>query len=921
MIGTLETKIGDNTNCFIRFYRRHTIICLLFVLSAVSFFVYKDFILLQKLFIYTDVASDSYGQTFPTLSYISGYVKDFGYPWWSFNMGLGGNLYAISLSVGDPFASLTILLGKDALPYTLGIVQAAKPVFAGLFFYLFLRKSGRDRDISFIVAILYAFCGHMIGRGAWFSYPNEVVWVAFVLYAIERYLMDSNYKLLPIAVAVFFLSQKGYQGVLYTLYFFVFVLIRYFSIHKFSRRDFAIFILKYIGLFVLGMALAAVLFLPSLMNGFQSARIADYNSETEALSSSQISGVIGLKEFFTVFYRTISIDALGTGSNYTGMVNYLEDPLFYCGTISLLLLPQAFFIADKRKRNAVIIMLALASCYIVFPFIRYALNGFTRETYKASSFIIIVMMLFACAMALENMICKKNIHIKLLCLTFAGVAGITIGGILLDKSGQYSFNFDFDPGILFLSGIFLFIYFLIFLLYRKSKALKKLIFLILTAAICIETGIFAFNSVNNRGTLGTEFVSQKISYNDYTNEAVEYLNTIENNSFYRLETDYSQGFLCASLYQNFYGVKSYTLQAKETLSFLNFVNAGLTAYPTNYVFSFNNRYALNSLLGVKYLLSLTDTLALPGYELIGKVEDIYIFKNTNAFSLGVGYSQYVYAGEMKNAGNTVRDLTLLQAVAVEDGAAIPEGMNHFDILGLESKKSIVPIDSTGLTMNGIQIISSEDDKITFQVMEDEGAEIRIPMPAGSASISEISFSASSDEKSPCIINWLKNNEPVDTVRFETNKGEKAYNFSIPSADTCQLTLTEKGIYTIGGIETSSLPQELYVQALAGKGEMMNVTEFSQNRIKGETESQGNRILYLSIPFDRGWSAEVDGSKADIMVVDRGLMGINLTEGKHSIELSYTPPYLYAGSILSAIGAIIYIILLARRRQKKTIGQT
>ena len=902
------------------FYCKHQLVCLSFVLLIISFLVYKDFFLFQKLYIYTDIGSDVYNQTLPTLGYMADYIRSSGYPWWSFNMGLGQNLYASAFSFGDPFISVAILLGKSALPFSLGYLQAAKPVIAGLFFFLFLKKAKVNSHVSFIVAILYAFCGHIIGRGAWLTYPNEVVWVALVLYAIERYLADSDIKLLPIAVAILFLSLKGYQSLLYTVYFFVYVLLRYYSIHRPGREDFSRFILKYIGLFALGGVISAVIFLPNMMYGFQTARIANYNPLTETLQSTSVFGTIDLKEFFTVFYRTISIDALGAGDQYSGIVNYLEDPLFYCGTISVLLLPQVFFIKDKRKRNAVLIMLALGVCYILFPYVRYAANGFFSKTYKQSSFIIVVFMLFASALTLENMIVKKRINLPVLFCSFLGIGGITFAGVLLDRLNPTTFNFDFDPFILLLCGVFITVYFTVFLLYKKSIITAKIVLLTLAAVVSVEACIFSYNSVNNREFLSNDFVTGEISYNDSANEAIAYLNDRENGGFFRMETNeekYETGVLCSALYQNYYGVKSYTWQTQENLDFFNFVNAGAISTATNYVYAFNTRWVLNGMLGVKYLIAKQDTLEMPGFALIEKVGEYNIYENGNALALGTAYDQYVYASEVENASNIVRDLTLLQAVAVEDDTVIPEGMVHFDLQSLEQQKTVVPVDMDSLEMSGIEVLSQNDSEMTFRVVDGD-SEIKVPVDVQDLSLSEVSFTISydEDERGYRVVYWIKEGEVLDYFYFVVEKGEKKYDFSGPALDECRIQLRNIGVYTISNIKVASLPESLYEQAAAGHKDEMSITGFSQNNIQGSIACRGNRILVLSMPFDEGWSAYVDGEKTDMMLADRGLTGIHLTKGQHTVELRFTPPYLVAGSILTIGALAIYLFILWKARRKR-----
>lgn len=909
----LEPGKPYKTNSILSFYKRHPLLCLAGILTIISFFIYHDFILGNQIYVYTDIASDMYAQTLPTLSYTAQYAGEQGYPLWSFSMGLGGNLYASVFSFGDPFISLSILMGKGALPYSLGILQAAKPVVAGVFFFLFLKTAGVKRDVSFLVAIMYAFCGHMIARGGWLSYPNEVVWVALVLYAMERYISKRDLRLLPFAVALLFLSLKGYQSLVYTVYLFAFALLRYYTVSKTARDKFAPFILKYIGLFALGGLLSAVIFVPNLMYGFGYGRIDAVVSDGSALLSGPGFHLANAYELFSAFFRTISMDAIGTGSAYTGAGNYLEGPLFYCGVLMPLVLLQSFVLENKRKRNAVIIMLAFSFCYIIFPSLRYAVNGFATGSYKHTSFIIVVMFLYASALVLEEMIFKRKVNFLLLSISFGIILGVSLG---VYWTNQWLDYFTFETNILLLSLAMACLYFILYVLYYKKRLARRVFLIVTAAALCFEAGITSYNAVNNRDFLDRDFVSDKISYGDYTNEAVAYLNEREDGGFFRMETDYNGELLCSSLYQNFYGVKSYTWQTKYMMNLYTFLNAGLARTP-NAVWPFNNRYALNSMLGIKYLLSFNEGLSLPGFEGIGNVDGIFVFENQNALSLGALYDKYVYASELEKTDNSVRDMVLLNAVALEDGADVPAGMEHFDIAEVESEKTVVDIDIYETFPSGMENVKTENNMLEFEPLEG-GAMIDIPFAAES-SVADISFDLSAPANTDIQFYLQRGEEILHTQEIAVEEGDNSVSISSFGAGTDHVTLifNTPGAYSIQNIHITSLPDILFERSIAERQtHMMNIEDFSQNDIRGEIKSTGESLLFLSIPYDKGWSATVDGQEKEIILVDKGLTGIYLEDGEHEVKLSFRPPYMKVGGIISICALAAYIFLLARAGKKR-----
>ena len=59
-------------------------------------------------------------------------------------------------------------------------------------------------------------------------------------------------------------------------------------------------------------------------------------------------------------------------------------------------------------------------------------------------------------------------------------------------------------------------------------------------------------------------------------------------------------------------------------------------------------------------------------------------------------------------------------------------------------------------------------------------------------------------------------------------------------------------------------------------------------------------LILSIADEPGWTMKVDGEAADYDVYDGVFLSVPLTEGSHTIELSYRPAGLTTGLIVSLI---------------------
>lgn len=85
-------------------------------------------------------------------------------------------------------------------------------------------------------------------------------------------------------------------------------------------------------------------------------------------------------------------------------------------------------------------------------------------------------------------------------------------------------------------------------------------------------------------------------------------------------------------------------------------------------------------------------------------------------------------------------------------------------------------------------------------------------------------------------------------------------------------------------------------------------------------SNGNkeRLIYFSIPHDRGWKAYVNGKEKEILTLNGGMMGIIVPEGESEIVFTFTTPGLSAGIIISTVSLVsLGILAIIGLKKKKT----
>lgn len=80
--------------------------------------------------------------------------------------------------------------------------------------------------------------------------------------------------------------------------------------------------------------------------------------------------------------------------------------------------------------------------------------------------------------------------------------------------------------------------------------------------------------------------------------------------------------------------------------------------------------------------------------------------------------------------------------------------------------------------------------------------------------------------------------------------------------------------------------------------MMQVDVLEDGYVKGTVDMPAGKVLFTSIPYDEGWTLFVDGEETEYYAIGEALIGFDLSEGVHTIEMKYVPLGLYTGIIIS-----------------------
>lgn len=81
-------------------------------------------------------------------------------------------------------------------------------------------------------------------------------------------------------------------------------------------------------------------------------------------------------------------------------------------------------------------------------------------------------------------------------------------------------------------------------------------------------------------------------------------------------------------------------------------------------------------------------------------------------------------------------------------------------------------------------------------------------------------------------------------------------------------------------------------------------EVSGNQISATCTAKEGQTLFLPVTYDKGWTATVNGEKAEVYRTAGTFLNLSLQEGENQIVLTYTPPGLRTGLLLMGIGLLL-----------------
>ncbi len=905
-------------------------IALVVLLSIICLYVYRDFITLSKLYVYLDWGWDSYGSYWAWYAYLIDWANN-GFPMWNFRVGIGASVFSASNFLFDPFNLLYILSTKGMSAYLLSFVFILKIILSGSFFYIYTKAMGFTKTTSLVVSLLYAFNGYLILWGQHYWFANIILYAPLMLYSLEQLIQRSKWILFSLVVGLTAIYSYYFLYMI-SIYLVLYAIARYILLYGFNLKTLMKFMVNFIFRYLLGVGLSAVVLFPSIYTALTNPRVG--------LKIDFSLNPASLIEYLSIFARPFSNDILGTNYEFIGYSNYYESPQLYCGLLTLLLIPQLIKILNKREKIIYGSLGGILACSILIPYGSVVFNAFSVLTYRWS-FILIIFELTMMAFVLDSVF-KDKAHVSsrilkqtfgVLCKTLVCLFVLTVVYKII-KNNMVISSVESLQGVLYSSikpfiliVFFLCLYYLITNLYSKAVLNKKAYLSSLIVIICLELALFSNITVNKREALDSSYINNRQGYFDYTSDVLNYLKT-EDRSFYRLEKSYYSASPSEPLFQDYYGTTVYnSLNNPSYLNFLRTINAS-NARTNTIVDGFKDRIAIQTLLGVKYYINKDQDEKPYGYSLLSKFGDLFLFQNDYYLPIGFSYKSYITEEDFSNLSIEEKDSVLLKYAIINE-SILPETHKHLDKYDLDSNKPIaslseVELDFSQMTAgSNMEIIEQQGQSVLKYVALDHDPMFFVPLKEPIID-SKLMIKFEITSANPTSGQIFYTSAPSEfaegkSKKFSISQGTSIYEVDMGyvSADQIRIDVGElPGEYTIKDIQLKTTSAADYVNTVEDlRKESLHVDYVSDDLIKGNINVSDDKLLFLSIPHNKGWRVYVDDVEQTLVSVNAGLSGVFLEKGEHEIKVKYSQPGLMAGGIVSGISIVLLISLIYLRKKR------
>jgi len=855
---------------------------------------------------YSMLYSDMYHQYYPFFVAFRDALRSGKGLLYTWSVGLGMDyLGLIAYYLASPLNLLSVLVPESLLLEYFSLLVPIKLGFAGLFFAIFLKNIFERDDLS--VAVF----GGFYGLCAWaLGFQWNVMWLdtfaLLPLVALGTVKLLREKAFILYTVSLFFSVFANYYIGLFTCIF-VFLLFFVYQVCRWGGWKKFFLDLVWIAFFsALAIGMTAILELPAFGALQSTQSVVNKFPTSFRLNIAKEHNLKGL------------LDAMRqVAGNMGGSIepNFKEGlPNVYCGIVSVFLMMLYLVAKNIRLRDKICAgaLLLFFNVSFIIRQLDYIWHGFhfTNMIPYRFSFLYSFVVLY---MAYGAWVRRKDFSPKQI-LT-AGV----LAAAVLSCSEELTATVPLELGSLNLEIPLYFLYNLIFLvLYLLAmlvgcvrepvpenatrKQLEKIhaeerLQRHRSAGLLLT--VMAVELTANLICFGLYFTGTNVSNypkgTEHTASVIRYMHERERrNLFFRAETTHTQTLNDGAL-NHYNGVSAFTSSANvKTTLFMQSLGYGAKNTYNRYAFEESSPVA-NLFLGLKYMIDRDDK---------DKTSTFFVDRNhfgkttllENQAYLPLGFLTEPELAQLSfdTSGNAFHFQNKLFAAATGLEADVWHRIPGENLTVTSEDATVTEQDGTGYVKYRD---TRKNGNVTYSFTADREGFACIHLNLPKRNDYYVSINGTELYKETISLPQMI---AVDDVQAGDVIGVRV----VCKAD-------EDSTMTVGA---AILDQDLFWQGYdILKASVLELTTFESSYVKGMIDCDREGLLYASIPQNGNWEVKVDGAPAQIQLVGDCMVGVMLTEGRHTIEYIYRNEAFSLGWKVSLLCAAVFAALVFKTK--------
>lgn len=889
---------------------------LMFLLMCIVAFL--PFFTEGKSFVWGAGVEDGLSQHFSALAYYGEALREFfrnllaGHPklvMWDMSLGYGADILSTLnyYAIGDPLNILYGFVSPKNTETMYNFMIVLRMYLAGITFIMYARKMKKRSYGTVIGALVYVFSGFCFRLGL--RHPffiNPMIYFPLLCLGIEKIYQRERPYVFIFAVCVSAMSNYYFLYML-TIFAVIYAWIRFYKYSEENKiKTFFLTILKFGMYYTLGIAMAAVILLPSVIGFLGNGR---YGNGADWKSLIVYPG----KYYLLFIENFIGYGNMGSNTN----AGYLP-------IVGIVVLFTLFSQRMKHKKYRAAFIASIIA--LILPIFGYAFNGFSYANNRWAFALSFIVALLTAEMYPRLFVMSKRQQIGI----GAGIIIYTVFCIIVNASGEEILK---NKGIMAACGLIAVFYILLLIFQRLGyDTQKRIVRVSMAILLLISVGVHGYYRFDPKEYAYTqEFMDQGQAYRTLKEDNIRMLSKANDPSVYRV---HAEGYR----YKN-YGLINhlntisgyYSITAKCVTDTIKGYDTLGMQYADKYK-GVDQRLGLLSLAGVKYITVAHNSQVAKdvssmgdvpyGVEKLRKKGNITLYKNKYALPFAYAYDSYMTEQQYEQLNGIGKEQAMLAQIILNQHPADKEIQHNEQRNGPD-----------------IQTISLPETRISSPKGK-KYADITVPVEKDKETylyFKNLVYHGKKNGDDKFILTGRKGTKGILVTQNDVQQkihiqstfnpyyfGRKDYIVKInhqtsKAKEKVRLNFLSPGEYEFDDISLITVPKKDVLARLKERKEnSMKQIQYEGNHFRGVYHAKKDQILCVTIPYSKGWKATVNGNRTKIYKANGMFMGIIMKKGTQSVKLDYETPGLKIGawiSLVAWIGLGIYGLYFEKYRKK------